>query len=105
MPGVAGAVTLLRHWVQLLVHDAPQLAEALALIVSEYGTNALWHSGSGAPGGRIRADLTLTFDQVRLTVLDDGPPTLPSDWAPDCPDDHGRGPAPCRRVRRRARSP
>jgi anti-sigma regulatory factor (Ser/Thr protein kinase) len=92
MPGVAGAVMLLRHWVQLLlVADAPHLAEALALIVSEYGTNALWHSGSGAPGGRIKVDLALTSNQIRLTVLDDGPPTVPSDWAPDCLGDHGRG--------------
>jgi anti-sigma regulatory factor (Ser/Thr protein kinase) len=91
MPGVAGAVTLLRHWVQLLVADIPHLAEGLALIVSEYGTNALWHSGSGAPGGRIRVDLALTPDRVRLTVLDDGPPTVPNDWAPDSLGDHGRG--------------
>jgi anti-sigma regulatory factor (Ser/Thr protein kinase) len=90
-PGVAGSVTLLRHWVQLLVADTPHLAEALALIVSEYGTNALWHSGSGAPGGRIRVDLALTCDQVRLTVLDDGPLTVPHEWAPDCLGDHGRG--------------
>jgi anti-sigma regulatory factor (Ser/Thr protein kinase) len=91
MPGVAGAVTLLRHWAQLPVADVPHLAEALALIVSEYGTNALWHSGSGAPGGRIKADLTLTPDQVRLSVLDDGPATVPNAWAPDCLGDHGRG--------------
>jgi anti-sigma regulatory factor (Ser/Thr protein kinase) len=64
---------------------------ALALIVSEYGTNALWHSRSGAPGGRIKVDLALTANQIRLTVLDDGRSALPTDWAPDCLGDHGRG--------------
>ncbi|MFF0526359.1 ATP-binding protein [Actinomadura nitritigenes] len=67
-----------------------KLAEAFELIVSEYGTNALWHTASSRPGGRIRAELNISSRQTRLTVLDDGPSPARTDRSVD-PAEHGRG--------------
>ncbi|MEV3927458.1 ATP-binding protein [Actinomadura coerulea] len=89
-PGVTDAVPLLRRWVRLLLSAEPRMAEAFELIVSEYGTNALWHSASGAPGGRIRVELLVRSHQTLLTVLDDGPATTRMDEEVD-PAEHGRG--------------
>ncbi|MBA9001572.1 ATP-binding protein [Thermomonospora cellulosilytica] len=91
LPGTAEAVSLLRGWVRLVLTDVPQHVDAFELIASEYGTNALWHTASGGPGGRIRVELGVTADRIRLAVHDDGAPTASSKWAPECPDDHGRG--------------
>jgi anti-sigma regulatory factor (Ser/Thr protein kinase) len=88
VPGVAKAIPLLRQWVHLLLID--ELAEAFELIVSEYGTNALWHTASSWPGGRIRAELSISSQQTRLTVLDDGPAPACTDRSAD-PVEHGRG--------------
>lgn len=90
VPGVADAVPLLRRWVRLLLADDAELIEAFELIVSEYGTNALWHSASGVPGGRIGAELCISRRQTRLTVLDDGPVPARTDEEGD-PAEHGRG--------------
>ncbi|MFD0857225.1 ATP-binding protein [Actinomadura adrarensis] len=90
VPGVTGAVPLLRCWVRLLLAEDAELAEAVELIVSEYGTNALWHSASGAPGGRIGVELRVGCQQTRLTVVDDGP--VPARAAEEVdPAEHGRG--------------
>lgn len=72
VPGVADSIPVLRRWVRVLLAEASELAEAFELIVSEYGTNALQHTASGASGGRIRAELRLCARSARLTVLDDG---------------------------------
>jgi anti-sigma regulatory factor (Ser/Thr protein kinase) len=90
VPGVAEAVPLLRRWMRLLLAEDAKLAEAFELIVSEYGTNALWHSASGAPGGRIKAELCLGLRRARLTVLDSGA-LVRGDRAPGDPAEHGRG--------------
>ncbi|TDD89514.1 sensor histidine kinase [Actinomadura darangshiensis] len=90
VPGIADAVSLLRRWVRLLLADDAELAEAFELIVSEYGTNALWHSASGVPGGRIGVELRISDQQTHLTVLDDGPIPARSDENAD-PSEHGRG--------------
>jgi len=83
-------VSLLRRWVRLLLADDAELTEAMELIVSEYGTNALRHSASGAPGGRVRVELSINRRQTRLTVLDDGPIAAQADAETD-PAEHGRG--------------
>ncbi|WP_433465290.1 ATP-binding protein [Spirillospora sp. CA-128828] len=88
VPGAAEAIPLLRRWVHLLLDD--ELAEAFELIVSEYGTNALWHTASSRPDGRIRAELRISSQQTCLTVLDDGPAPARSDRSAD-PAEHGRG--------------
>ena len=90
VPGVTDAVPLLRRWVRLLLADDAALTEACELIVSEYGTNALCHSASGAPGGRMRVELRISRQQTRLTVLDEGPIPAHADDEAD-PAEHGRG--------------
>ncbi|QKW39952.1 ATP-binding protein [Actinomadura sp. NAK00032] len=90
VPGVTNAVSLLRRWIRLLLTDDTALTEAFELILSEYATNALWHSASGAPGGRIRAELCVSGRQTCLTVLDDGPAPSRIDQETD-PVEHGRG--------------
>ncbi|SNT62809.1 Histidine kinase-like ATPase domain-containing protein [Actinomadura meyerae] len=89
VPGVTPAIPFLRRWVGLVLADASVVSEAFELIVTEYGTNALWHSASGAPGGRIRAELSVSSRRTCLTVVDDGPgPGI--DQEAD-PAEHGRG--------------
>lgn len=86
LPGTDEAVPVLRRWVRALV-DVP----GLELVASEYGTNALWHSASGLPGGRIRVELALGVSWVRLSVQDDGPKPVREEWNEECLDEHGRG--------------
>jgi anti-sigma regulatory factor (Ser/Thr protein kinase) len=91
VPGVDEAISLVRRWVRLLLADDPELAEAFELIVSEYSTNALWHSASGRPGGRIEIELCVGPERVHLKVKDDGAAALNPDPSPDDVDEHGRG--------------
>ncbi|MFD0901222.1 ATP-binding protein [Actinomadura sediminis] len=89
---MAESVPHLRRWVRLPLAADADMADAFELIISEYGTNALRHSASGAPGGRIKAELSLTARHVCLTVLDGGGPI--GRGAPARDDDlpeHGRG--------------
>ncbi|SNR38474.1 ATP-binding protein [Actinomadura mexicana] len=90
VPGVTSAVPLLRRWVRLLLADEAELSEAFELVVSEYGTNALLHTASSRPGGRIRAELSISNRWTRLTVMDDGPAAARTDRSVD-PAEHGRG--------------
>jgi anti-sigma regulatory factor (Ser/Thr protein kinase) len=86
LPGTAASVSLLRHWVRSVVGNRD-----LELVASEYGTNALWHSASGLPGGRIRVELTVGRDGVRIAVRDDGPHPSRRGWDAESLDEHGRG--------------
>jgi anti-sigma regulatory factor (Ser/Thr protein kinase) len=86
LPGTEAAVPVLRHWARALA-DVP----GLELVASEYGTNALWHSASGLPGGRIRAELSVAAEGVWISVQDDGPRPEPEEWDAECLDEHGRG--------------
>jgi two-component sensor histidine kinase len=63
----------------------------LELVACEYGTNALWHSASGLPGGRIHVELDVGAGWIRISVQDDGPKPVFDEWDPDCLDEHGRG--------------
>ncbi|GAA3943859.1 hypothetical protein GCM10023085_27310 [Actinomadura viridis] len=67
------------------------VALSLELVASEYGTSALWHSASGLPGGRIRAELAVGGEGVRISVQDDGPDPSGEGWDADRLDEHGRG--------------
>jgi anti-sigma regulatory factor (Ser/Thr protein kinase) len=91
VPGVAESVPLLRMWVRTVLAGRLDLLQAVELIASEYGTNALWHSASGAPGGRIAVELSLGSEHVRLAVLDDGPTSVLNESRPANLADHGRG--------------
>ncbi|MFV2179273.1 ATP-binding protein [Actinomadura sp. LOL_016] len=73
-----------------LTADA-DMVDAFELIISEYGTNALRHSASGVPGGRIKAELSFNVQYVCLTVLDGGGPIVNRTRVPDELAEHGRG--------------
>jgi anti-sigma regulatory factor (Ser/Thr protein kinase) len=83
------AVPLLRRWVRGLLAQVPEIAAGIELIASEYATNALWHSASGLPGGRVRAELVLTADSAQISVYDQG--ALDVRASGGDPDEHGRG--------------
>lgn len=91
VPGVAESVPHLRRWVRLPLSDDAELADAFELIISEYGTNALRHSASGVPGGRIKAGLACAVQHVRLAVLDGGGPAANTTRASEELTEHGRG--------------
>ncbi|XVQ10669.1 ATP-binding protein [Spirillospora sp. CA-255316] len=91
LPGMDEAIPLVRRWVRLLLAEEPALAEAFGLIVSEYGTNALCHSASGRPGGRIEVELRIAAERVQLMVRDEGPAPLSPDPVPGDLNERGRG--------------
>jgi anti-sigma regulatory factor (Ser/Thr protein kinase) len=92
VPGLAVSIPLLRMWVRLLLAEDPELADAFELIVSEYATNALQHTASGAPGGRIGAEFHLSTQHSRVVILDDGAPVVrPNQPALENVTEHGRG--------------
>ncbi|MEV5569179.1 ATP-binding protein [Spirillospora sp. NPDC052269] len=90
IPGQESGVPCVRRWARNLLADphTQNLAGDAELIVSEYVTNAIWHSASGLAGGRVRVELLLTAAVLRVTVYDDGPTDT---VAPDDADEHGRG--------------
>ncbi|WP_067475455.1 ATP-binding protein [Actinomadura hibisca] len=91
LPGTKAAVPMLRRWVRALCSGSSRRAGDLELIASEYATNALWHSASGLPGGRLRAEIQHSADNVRLTVYDGGPIGVSQTWPDEQLDEHGRG--------------
>lgn len=94
-PGEAVSVGKCRSLARRLAADENQ-AEAAALCVSELVTNALLHSRSGLPGGRVTVSMRLCRKQgvLRISVYDDGPrtvrPTRSEPTAPG-PAESGRG--------------
>ncbi|WP_170177691.1 ATP-binding protein [Thermomonospora umbrina] len=65
-------------------------AADLSVVVSEVATNAVTHSLSGKPGGRLRVAVLVARDRVRLEFTDDGGlPGRPK--GPDGAEEGGRG--------------
>lgn len=89
-------VEMARHWARC--HSDLGLVQGshLALVVSELVTNALRHTASGLPEGKVLIQLALVPARLVLSVTDDGPlpscsPSYPQ-VQPLCPDSlHGRG--------------
>lgn len=73
-PGESATVGKCRSLARRLAVDEDQ-AEAAALCVSELVTNALVHSRSGLPGGRVTVAISVCSgqDRLRISVRDDGP--------------------------------
>lgn len=71
------------------LEQADERRDDLALVASELLTNAVVHSG--APGGRVSADLTLDGDRLRLEVGDPGPGFTPRRRRPSSRRPDGRG--------------
>lgn len=95
LPGTPASIPLLRRWARQLLAgtDLERLAGDAELVASELGTNALLHTRSGDPGGRIRVEITYNGSHLKIAVYDDGPRTCEIADASTFghPQEHGRG--------------
>ena len=67
------AVADVRRWATRATRTTPRRSQDVALVASELATNALRHTRSGDPGGRVLVELITTHGQYLLRVTDDGP--------------------------------
>jgi len=97
-PGTAVMVRVARAAVPILVGASPRL-EDIALVVSEFATNAVVHSRSGC-GGEFQLGIDRKPGWARVELMDEGPTGAPPPRmllpAPDGLEDgeiadHGRG--------------
>jgi hypothetical protein len=72
-PGRPESARAARHWVTLCLGGCPAAGEA-GLCVTELVSNAVLHSRSRLPGGKVRVRLLIDAGvRVRIEVRDDGP--------------------------------
>ncbi|MEU6997693.1 ATP-binding protein [Nonomuraea sp. NPDC046570] len=93
LPGTARAVGVARHWGALVLEAAGCgcVDEAL-IVVSELVGNAVRHTRSGGPGGKITMLIVESGgDMVRIEVVDDGAVSVPAPREPDSSELSGRG--------------
>lgn len=69
LSGVAQA----RRWTVKATRSTPSRSQDVASVASELITNALRHTRSGLPEGRVVVELLTTVGQYTLRVTDDGP--------------------------------
>ncbi|WP_372339683.1 ATP-binding protein [Nocardiopsis sp. CC223A] len=62
-----------RSWAAHVARTTPACAHPLLLSLSELHANALEHSASGLPGGRVRIEIERRRRLFLLRVTDDGP--------------------------------
>jgi anti-sigma regulatory factor (Ser/Thr protein kinase) len=76
--GLPESVSVARSWVAGFFPDCATDADA-ALLTSELVTNAILHSASGLPGGKVTVSVQTADGMVRVDVTDQGelPPCLP----------------------------
>ncbi|MDF5751359.1 ATP-binding protein [Spongiactinospora sp. TRM90649] len=74
-------VAVARRFVRRLWEETPDLApeilDDLVLMVSELVANAIRHTRSGDPGGRVGLTVTAKDGWARVEVLDEGSPHTP----------------------------
>jgi anti-sigma regulatory factor (Ser/Thr protein kinase) len=75
--GLPESVSAARTWVAGFLTGSPAADDA-ALVTSELVTNAILHSASRLPGGRVTVSVRAMDDMVRVDVVDQGavPPFL-----------------------------
>ena len=93
LPGDAKSVPIARHWARtLLTGTGHRCLDDTLLLLSEIVTNAVLHTRSGRPGGRLTVRIAETdTGLVRLAVTDEGAPTIPRRRTPDADRTDGRG--------------
>jgi anti-sigma regulatory factor (Ser/Thr protein kinase) len=76
--GLPESVGAARSWVAGFISDPATDADA-ALLTSELVTNAILHSASGLPGGKVTVSVQAAEGMVRVDVTDQGelPPRFP----------------------------
>lgn len=62
-----------RSWAAHVARTTPACADPLLVSLSELHTNALKHTASGLPGGRVRIEIERRRRLFLLRVTDDGP--------------------------------
>ena len=62
-----------RSWAAHVARTTPACADPLLVSLSELHTNALKHTASGLPGGRVRIEIERCRRLFLLRVTDDGP--------------------------------
>ncbi|MGP4027251.1 ATP-binding protein [Actinomadura sp. 3N407] len=86
-PGLADQIPHIRAWT--VEHVPADVADEVALVVTEAATNALRHSRSGLPSGTITVSIRpLRRGRVRVAVTDQGDLHKPE---PEADRDGGRG--------------
>ncbi|MDF5751281.1 ATP-binding protein [Spongiactinospora sp. TRM90649] len=93
MPGTQRSVPVARHWIAQVVeaYGGSGIDDAL-LVASELVGNAVRHSRSGEPGGRVVVLIARRGQAgVRIEVIDEGAETIPRQRDPDWERESGRG--------------
>lgn len=90
-PGLLSMVPAVRAFVRGLLDSSPRQNDA-ELIASELAANALRHTPSGGPGGRLVVTVSVRPGWARIALTDSGIET----WArpapvPDMVSEYGRG--------------
>ncbi|MEV0622392.1 ATP-binding protein [Nonomuraea sp. NPDC050404] len=92
LPGVATSVPVARHCVRAVLAGAGCSAGDVLLVVSELVANAVKHTRSGRPGGRVEIRLAQVADGlIGVEVIDEGSPTVPFPCEPVDGKESGRG--------------
>jgi serine/threonine-protein kinase RsbW len=77
-PGRPDQAARLRHFVGFLLADLPNINEIID-VTAELANNALIHSDSGKPGGRLTAEVRRWPGScASIAIIDDGGPNEPS---------------------------
>lgn len=93
LPGTAKSVSVARHWARtLLVGTGHRSIDDALLLLSEIATNAVLHTHSGCPGGRLTVWIGETdTGLIRLEAIDEGSVTVPCQRDLDPDQVGGRG--------------
>lgn len=75
-PGTRDQISEARRFVHSYLGDRPE-TDTAELVVSELATNAIRHTRSGLPGGRVGVTLHAGGTLLVLAVHDEGGPSTP----------------------------
>lgn len=84
-------VATARQFVIATLGDDNPLADTASLLTSELVTNSLQHSNSTYDGAILAVGAARATHWLRIEVVDDGAPTLPTLRQPTLDDESGRG--------------
>ena len=93
LPGTASSVPIARVWLSgTLVGAGHGRLDDVLLVLSELATNAVRHSSSKLPGGRVMVRVSeVEVGLVRVEVIDEGSDDVPCRREPDFDRCTGRG--------------
>ncbi|MFD6949466.1 hypothetical protein A6A08_05020 [Nocardiopsis sp. TSRI0078] len=80
-----------RRWAMQVTRTTPSVAHPLLVCLAELHTNALRHTASGLPGGRVRIEIQRRPRLFLLHVGDDGPKPGKQATVPTAPTKRNAG--------------